>query len=412
MPRMKVGRVNLEDEFLARVAPIRSESTTALPYLFVGSGISKRYLNLPDWRGLLDVFAKESGVRLNEVLSGVEGGLPEAASVIGNKFNTVWWNEPRYADQVARYEAEVAERGVALKVAISEWIGTRMSLVPGVPGVDDTALASELELLRKAVIDGVITTNYDGLMAEVFPQFPVYVGQEDLLFSDAQFIAETYAIHGDVSRPQSLVLNTADYARMTETSKYLVAKLLTIFAEHPVVFLGYSIGDPYVQRILADIALAVGQQNLRELGERLYFIEWDRDGSATPTIAPGDQATEYGVVPMTRVTTHDFSPIFAALGRLERPFPAAILRELRKHVYDLVTDPAGTKESVVAVPMDSGDAKGLRVVFGVGNYDDKSVSDFQLAGLRAMTRERLVPHLLERKDLIYSPDSWGSMGFR
>ena len=366
-----------------------TERHNALPYLFVGSGISRRYLGLPDWEGLLRIFADDIGENFNYHLATANGDYPAAASSIATAFHRHWWNDAKYADQVKAHQddAKTHQHG-AIKVAIAQYVNERQQLTAGRPGVDDVGLAGEVDILRKVVVDGVITTNYDSLTDQLFPGFPAYIGQEELMFSDAQFIAETYKIHGSASRPQSLVLTAEDYLLFSNRNHYLAAKLLTIFAEHPVLFVGYSLSDEYLGEILGNIATAVGPDRLGALGDRIYFVEWNPDPSFSPVIETANIERAGHRLPITRIETNSFAWIWTALARLERPFPAGVLRELRKHVFDLVVhpDPGDSREVVRAIPIDAEGAEDVRVVFGVGQFSDKDLKDLSSISARTLTR--------------------------
>lgn len=372
----------------------------ALPYLFIGSGIARRYLDLPDWEGLLRQFASEVGEDFNFHLATANGNLPAAATTVARAFHRHWWKDDAYAAQRASHSGIVRDDEGGLKVAIAEYISSHDTLTPGVPGVDDAELAEEIALLGTAVVDGVITTNYDSLTDQLFPDFPPYIGQDELLMSDAQFIAETYKIHGAATQPLSLIVTSGDYERFSKRNHYLAAKLLTIFAEHPVIFVGYSLNDEYLNEILDNIATAVGPERLGELGKRIYFVEWNRDPSAATLIEQTSIERGGARLPITRIETHSFKWLWEVLAGLERPFPAAILRELRKHVFRLVThpEPGDTREAVRAIPIDEDGASDVRVVFGVGYFSEKDLEDLSTISAKTLTREDLEQDTLGIRD--------------
>lgn len=370
---------------------------TALPYLFIGSGLSRRYLGLPDWEGMLRRFADEIGADLDYILATTGNDMPKAASQLAKEFHPVWWKDRRYAKQRKEFKASVRDEERAFKVAVAEYFRESSSLSTGVPGVDNHEYAQEIAQLRTAVVDGIITTNYDQLAEQLFPKFPVYVGQEDLLLSDAQFVAETYKIHGSCKSAGTLVLTESDYIDYHSRNSYLAAKLLTIFAEHPVIFIGYSMNDRYIRRIIDNIAKAVGPDRLDALQRQIYFVDWNDDPSSTPTLSSYFiEVIEGHSLPAQKIDSHSFTPIFEALSLLDRPFPAHLLRELRKHVYDLVAhpEPGQALETVRAIPFESEDGEGLRVVFGVGFFTEKDLEDISSISGRTLTREDLARDIL------------------
>lgn len=380
---------NVQKEFLESL-----QGHNSLPYLFVGSGLSRRYFGLPDWAGLLNEFATRAGVNSARISSKVGGDYPRVATEIANEFFDIWWDSPDYEEQRIA-NPEPVDANHILKIAVSDYL----QKLENEYQLDPT-LSAERDTLKKCVLNGVITTNYDSMVEKAFPEFDPYIGQDELLLGDAQFIGEIYKIHGSVEKPASLVLTAEDYERVETKNQYLAAKLLTIFAEHPVIFVGYSLNDKYIRQILADIVTAVGPERLGELGSRIYFVQWNPDPTFETRMAVTQSENAGEILPITEIKTHSFQWIWEALSQLERTFPAKALRALKKQIYKLVInpDPEDTVEPVKAVPIDSDEAEGLKIVFGVTD-----ISDYQLAvlngfGTQTLSLEDVYRDILEMGD--------------
>ena len=97
------------------------------------------------------------------------------------------------------------------------------------------------------------------------------------MFSQLQGIAEIYKIHGSVQNPESIVINKADYQKFHDKGKYLAAKLMTIFMEYPIIFIGYSISDSDIQAILSDVVECLPLDKIETLQKRFIFVEYNLD---------------------------------------------------------------------------------------------------------------------------------------
>ncbi len=108
----------------------------------------------------------------------------------------------------------------------------------------------EIEKLKKVKPHAVITTNYDNLLEKIFPHYQSIVGH-DIVTVNYSSYGEIMKIHGSVENPESIVINNSDYIEFYKKKKYISAKLLTYFIEHPLFFFGYSVNDSNIQSILS-----------------------------------------------------------------------------------------------------------------------------------------------------------------
>lgn len=299
------------------------------PFLFVGSGFSQRYLGLPTWENLLREFCKGSSP-FEYYFSSSDGKLPRCASLISKDFAEYWWKAPETAAQREKYKAHLKSASSPLKIAIVDFLATHQN------PTSDPAIRAELEALKALNAEGIITTNWDNLLELIFPGYKTYIGQQSIVRQTPQNIGEIYKIHGCCSDPNSLVLTEDDYTVFREKQAYLAAKLITIFVEHPVVFLGYSVSDANILDLLRSILRGLGTDEIAKLQKNLIFVQrakTERPASVRETIL----VVEETQLPVTNIISDDFVSVYSAISKSKLKLPARILRFCKEQLYEIVT---------------------------------------------------------------------------
>ena len=337
------------------------------PFLFIGSGFTRHYLGTPDWKGMLSRFAPK---HINQYYS-TEGtdNLPSIASAIAKDINTDFWKLPDDDAFKIENQDKAINQSSIFKIKIAQYL-KELSLKDF-----PKQYLEELDLLAKINIDGIITTNWDDTAERIFPKFTRYVGQQELFFAPTFGMSEIYKIHGCISRPESLVLTEEDYNDFNNRNTYLAAKLITIFVEHPIIFLGYSIADNNIQAILRSVVSCFQKDNLQRLQHNLIFVEWNPNEKADFKIDSYGITLEQGtILPVTRINTHDFKPVYECLSYFERSIPANLLREYKKQFYNIVVS-QNPEKTLYALPDTKIDGNpDIQVVYGFG-----AISKFQSA---------------------------------
>ncbi|MBE9584000.1 SIR2 family protein [Mucilaginibacter sp. JRF] len=330
------------------------------PYLFIGSGLSRRYLNLPTWYDLLSAFSRrlELPYEFGFYASQVEGDLPKLASILAEHFHKIWWTSETFAANREKFSRQ-AQLSVQqpFKIELAQFVSEMAVL--------NNDYNEEIDLLRSAVIDGVITTNWDEFTNSLLEDFEVFIGQNQLLFSDNTAIGEIYKIHGTVGQPESIVVTTEDYVSFHKKNQFLAAKLFTIFAEHPIIFLGYSLSDSNIISILNSIVECVDNSNIEKLRDRLIFVEWSPDVEDMQML-DGNIVIERMPLPIKHIKLNSFLPLYKVLASLKQRLPIKVLRKCRNAVYELIKTNNPVKTMLVGDLDNIKDDDDVQFVIGVG----------------------------------------------
>lgn len=348
------------------------------PFLFVGSGISIRYCSIPTWIGLLRGFVESNKGcfkhHFGYYSSKCSNEPLKIASSLAEEFHEHWWQSDEY--EISRTEfSEIASSDIetAFKIELAKYVENRKKLKP--------ELEPEISLISQAVISGILTTNWDDFLQDLFPDFQAEIGQKEAIFADHKSIGELYKIHGCTSKPQSLVVTTKDYEKFIENNHYLNAKLLTLFAEYPIIFMGYSLSDPNIELILKNLISCLDKDlfHAEKLQNRLFFVEWQNQ-PCVPTIETSTYTANSITIPLTKIKVHEYSDIWEVLADLPRTLPVKTLRQLQKMVFEFVSSSKPSGKILVHGYEELDKIDELEVVVGFGNIS--KLQDRGLIGLK------------------------------
>jgi len=347
------------------------------PILFIGSGFSKRYARGPNWEELLTQLAKNCPL-IDKDFVYYKQAYNSDLKKIGTAFTDIY-REWAWSAGTKFFPAECfganAPADIFIKHAIAELLkdlGPNHNGSYGSPELD-----IEIEALKNISPHAIITTNYDEVIEPLFPEYETTIGQQ-IMRKGYLAIGEIFKIHGCRTVPQSLVVNEADYQRFDEDHKYLSAKLLTYFIEHPLIFIGYRADDPNIKSILYDVYRMV-RATTTDIVPNIYILQWDETINEA-----SNPAREYVIsvasdinIRIKSITANSFEWVFKAFGQagnLEK-INIKLLRALMARSVELIRSDIPKKHVEINFEqlehaVESGDS--FAKLFGVTSLADPS----------------------------------------
>ncbi|WP_319506467.1 SIR2 family protein [uncultured Methanolobus sp.] len=319
------------------------EDMKCQPILFVGSGLSKRYFKAPSWEELLIEMAnkcplieKEFAYYKQNAKKDVNGnGFVDIGTTFAEYYKEWAWGEGRseFPDELF---SEEKSPDIYFKYKVAEHL--ELLLKKGfIDQSEQHDYNEEIELIAKIKPHAIITTNYDQLLEQMFSEYEPIVGQKILRGNFTNY-GEIFKIHGCISNPDGMILTQDDYDEFIKKKKYLSAKLLIFFAEHPLLFIGYSAEDPNIKLILSDIDEIISMQG--ETIPNIYILEWDPDIDVSK-YPVSDKIISIGNSKSIRIkciVTSSFKWVFEAFSSNDeiQNIDVKILRSLLARNYELV----------------------------------------------------------------------------
>jgi hypothetical protein len=114
--------------------------------------------------------------------------------------------------------------------------------------IEPTSIHAKLGILSGQIL----TTNYDELIEKALPEFEkiVYCNEYKIAHL-SQYQKYIYKIHGDIHEPNKCIFFPSEYENLYSTEeKSSIFELKKIISDKSILFIGFSLNDPYINYIL------------------------------------------------------------------------------------------------------------------------------------------------------------------
>ncbi|TES56208.1 hypothetical protein E2L07_05870 [Halalkalibacterium halodurans] len=318
-----------------------------LPVIFIGSGLSRRYLDSPDWDNLLIKTLQFIGKNERDFkrLKSRIKNKPENRNLINGEINAKVAAEIENEFNEFFYESDLIEK-------YPDWLDEgvnpfRKCIATILQGLNVMKEKEEEVSLFKALKNktiAAITTNYDTLLEQLFnlPKESIFIGQPQLFNPNSLDLGELYKIHGCVTDPNNIVITEHDYKNFKNNAKLFTAKLLTLISENPVIFIGYSIDDPNMQQILSDLVSCLSSEQIKSLINHFYFVEYNEGEENLIEKEYLFEAKSYdgklSVFPISIISTDNYAEVYKELAKLTPTMNINTVKQVKRIVKDIVLE--------------------------------------------------------------------------
>lgn len=320
------------------------------PILFVGAGLSLRYLtNSYTWENLLKrVMVDLTGndeefyTLKSQCLINSEYRYDSLASLIEKEFNDALTTERDGKFKCINDEFfEKMREGVQLsrfKIYVAELIKNNTY---------QEGYENEIDQLLKASknIGSIITTNYDNFIEKTTGFIPL-IGN-DILLSNPY--GSVYKIHGCISKINDIVITKEDYNKFDEQYDLIRAQLLSLFIHNPIIFIGYGVGDENIRKILQTIFKYIKpNSNLaHKIKQNFLLVEFEAKSNNQDVVEHDISLNSQNMVRINKIKTDDFTSLYKAISNISLPISAMDIRRVESIVRNIkIADESAIKVQI------------------------------------------------------------------